>query len=192
MIRTFLAFDISEEVQKNLGILIETIRPQSKEVKWFEPGNFHVTSKFFGNTEEDQLGPIGSLIEKELVGFKTVRLKCVGIGCFPKWQYPKVIWAGLRGETQGLIDLQKKLEESFVPLGFPKENREFKLHLTLGRVRIQPKSDGWVKTLEGLNEKLFGETVVDHLTLYKSELTKKGPIYTAIREFRCRTFAQTP
>ena len=55
MIRSFLAFDISEEVKKSLGSLVETIKSQSKEVKWVEPQNFHVTLKFFGNIDEEKL-----------------------------------------------------------------------------------------------------------------------------------------
>ena len=125
-----------------------------------------------------------SLVEQPSPLFKPVPLQCVGMGCFPKWQYPRVIWAGLQGKRQALIDLQKNLEEAFETLGFPKESREFKLHLTLGRVRIMPRNSSWIRTFETMQEKFFGETLVDHLTLYKSQLTKEGPIYTPIKEFK--------
>lgn len=190
MIRLFLAFDISDEVKKNLGALVETIRPQSVSfqaggVKWVEPKNFHVTLKFFGNVEEEeQLPAIQKVIEKNTAGFKPAALTCEGLGAFPNWRTPRVIWAGLKGEGGPLIELQKKMEEDFAGLGFKKENREFALHLTLARIKVLPRQRAWLDTLQAMPSKNYGAAAVDRLTLYKSTLTKAGPIYTAIQQFR--------
>ena len=99
MTRTFLAFDISDEVKKNLGALIETIKLQSKEAKWIVPKNFHVTLKFFGNVDEATLSKITGIVEGAVQGAKPVLLHCVGIGAFPKWESPRVLWAGLAKQT---------------------------------------------------------------------------------------------
>lgn len=185
MIRVFLALDISKEVQKKLGELIQTLRFQTKGVKWVEPQNFHVTLKFFGDIDETkQLPLIEKTIENRIGSLKPTPLTCAGIGAFPQWHTPKVIWAGLNGESEALIHFQNELESDFEGMGFPKEEREFKMHLTLGRVRFKPRESGWIHTLENLKEKEFGQTVVDHVTLYKSQLTKEGAIYTAVKEFK--------
>lgn len=193
MIRLFLAFDISDEVKKNLGALVETLRPQSLSfqaggVKWVDPKNFHVTLKFFGSVEEEeQLPAVQKVIEKNTAVFKPVALTCEGLSAFPDWRTPRVIWAGLKGEGRPLIELQKKLEEDFETLGFKKENREFALHLTLARIKVLPRQRSWLETLQAMPTKNYGAVVVDHLTLYKSTLTKAGPIYTAIQPFRFST-----
>lgn len=184
MIRVFLAFDISEEVKKSLSHFMEPLRRQSSGVKWVEPQNIHVTVKFFGNVDEEKILPaIQKTIEENCGDGKPVTLTCEGIGCFPSWQRPRVIWAGLKGGVQDLMDLQRRLEGSFETLGFPKEDRDFKTHLTLARIKFLPKERGWLKTLEAMPERVFGKVVIDHLTLYKSQLTKRGPIYTSLKEF---------
>lgn len=188
MIRAFLAFDISEEVKKNLASFMEPLRSQTAGVKWVEPQNLHVTIKFFGNIDEEKILPaIQKTIEENCGDGKPVTLTCEGIGCFPTWHAPRIIWAGLKGETQSLITFQSQLEEAFAKLGFEKENREFKMHLTLGRIKGPLKNRNWLRTLETLATQDFGRTAIDHLTLYKSQLTKGGPIYTSLKEFLFHT-----
>lgn len=183
MIRAFLAFDISSEVKNNLGTFLSPITKESKEIKWVDPQNYHVTLKFFGNIDEAKMvNSISKIVEENISSMKPVTFSCEGIGCFPQWQRPKVIWAGLRGEKEGLIGLQKNLEVAFEKLDFPKEDRDFKMHLTLARIKSLPKERGWLKNLEVASAQKFGEIVVDHVTLYKSQLTKEGPVYTAVKD----------
>lgn len=185
VIRAFLAFDISEEVQKKLGGLVESLRHQARGVKWTKPENFHVTLKFFGDVDEAVQRPaIEAMVANRVQSLRTAHLTCVGIGAFPDWRVPKVIWAGLKGDCPSLFDFQRGLEEDFLKMGFPKENRVFRLHLTFGRVRFKPRDAAWVHTLEAMRETHFGRSVVDSVTLYKSQLTKEGSVYTALREFK--------
>lgn len=175
MIRAFLAFDIPAKVKKNLGTLIETLRPQSAGVKWVEPQNFHVTLKFFGNIDEGKmLSGIEAKIQQEVAAQKTSRFLCEGIGAFPSFRNPRVIWAGLTGDVAGMIDLTKRLGRL---------QRDFTPHLTLARIKGSIRDKAWLVALEKMPPKVYGEVVVDHLTLYKSTLTKQGPIYTALNEF---------
>ncbi|MBI4224310.1 MAG: RNA 2',3'-cyclic phosphodiesterase, partial [Deltaproteobacteria bacterium] len=100
MIRAFLALDISDEVKKNLADFIEPTQAQTSGIKWVEPKNYHVTFKFFGNVDEEKMKPrIERIVETNVGALSPVSLSAVGIGCFPKWEYPRVIWAGLQGET---------------------------------------------------------------------------------------------
>lgn len=175
MIRAFLAFDIPDAVKKSLGKLVATLRPQSAGVTWVEPKNFHVTLKFFGNIDEGKmLSPLEVKIQQEVAVQKSTRLLCQGIGAFPSFRDPRVIWAGLSGDTTRIIDLTKRLGEA---------KRDFTPHLTLARIKGSIKDKAWLAALERLPKEVYGEVVVDHLTLYKSTLTKEGPIYTALKEF---------
>jgi len=184
MIRAFLAFNIPEEIKKNLNQFITPFQSQQKGVRWIRLQNYHVTLKFFDSIDETtMLEPLSKIIEEQLAAFKPVELTCEGLGCFPIWARPKVIWADLKGERASLIHLQKNLEESFSKLGFPREERAFKVHLTLARIRSLPKERGWLKSLEALPPQTFGKFIVDRLTFYKSVLTKEGPVYTSLKEF---------
>ena len=66
-IRSFLAFDIPEEIKAELGKLIELFAPKVKGVKWVKPELMHCTIRFFGDMDEEMLmGDLAKRIEKEV------------------------------------------------------------------------------------------------------------------------------
>ncbi len=186
LIRSFLAFDISEKVKKELAELIDLLSKKSKGIKWIKPELMHCTIRFFGNVEEELLmGNISSILEEVIKRHPPFHLKGVGVGVFPNWRYPRVIWAGLVGDVETAIDLHVKIEAALRPFNLKKDEREFRLHLTLGRAKSPLGGcEGLVALLEKMADREFGEFDVDHLTLYKSVLTRDGPIYTPLRKFK--------
>ena len=92
----------------------------------------------------------------------------------------RIIWVGLRVDGDGLNQLQQAVEAAMVQLGFKKEDRPFKPHLTLGRV----KGRQHLRLLQALllerqhyNAEAFDVT---ELVLYKSELRPEGARYTPL------------
>jgi len=185
-IRSFLAFDISEEVKQELSSLIGLLSAKTKGVKWIKPELMHCTVKFFGNIDEELLvGNISSVLEETLKRQAPFHLRGVGVGVFPNWRYPRVIWAGLVGDVETAINLHEKVEAALRPFNLKRDERDFRLHLTLGRAKSPLKgSEALIALVEKMTDKEFGEFTVDHLTIYKSVLTREGPIYTPLREFK--------
>jgi 2'-5' RNA ligase len=108
----------------------------------------------------------------------------VGVGVFPNWRYPRVIWAGLSGDVDETIELHNKLENAFVAYKIKRDERAFRLHLTLGRAKSPLKNpSALVGLVEKLGGKEFGDIHIDQLILYRSQLTREGPIYTALKKF---------
>jgi 2'-5' RNA ligase len=113
----------------------------------------------------------------------TLTLQLSGTGCFPHVKRPRVIWAGLAGQVAELVALKQKLDAGLQPLGWEMEKRPFrqaqdkpfKPHLTLGRVKDDKKLRGvsWAVDMEAV---VVGITAVH---LIESQLTRQGPIYTA-------------
>ena len=68
-------------------------------------------------------------------------IEASGLGVFPNMKRIQIIWVGLSGELEKLGQLQKRIEESLKPLGFPAEARPFTPHLTLARVRDYARPD---------------------------------------------------
>lgn len=183
-IRSFLAFDVPPDVKKKLGRLIADFSKKETGVKWMPAENLHVTMKFFGDIEEDLLmGDISNAIEKVTVNTLPIRIDCSGIGVFPNWKYPRVIWAGFIGDVEPVLDLSGALEKALAGFPVKKDERAFRLHLTIGRAK-EIKSSGLLMTLiNELGPINFGSVNIDHLTLYKSVLTKEGSVYTSLRRF---------
>jgi 2'-5' RNA ligase len=103
-----------------------------------------------------------------------------GVGVFPGIKRPRIVWVGLSGQLESLVDLQRQLEERLEGLGFEKDKRPFKGHLTLGRVkgRLDPKQlGGALKRYGGFTSETF---YAENVVLYKSELKPTGAVYTEI------------
>ena len=185
-IRSFLAFDIPDAMKKELGGVIEVLESKAKGVKWVDPKVIHCTIKFFGDVEEAiLLDGISQAIANELKSQAPFSFHGMGLGVFPNWRYPRVIWAGLTGDTEAAESLHKRLENAFAKYEIEPDNRRaFRMHLTIGRVKSKLKDPGPLMSfVEKQVDRAFGDFTVDKLTLYKSVLTKEGPIYTPLKEF---------
>jgi 2'-5' RNA ligase len=186
-VRSFLAFDIPDSMKEELGKIIDVMSTKVQGIKWVRSEIVHCTVKFFGDVEEDfLLGKISKTIEEELKHQAPFKLKGVGIGVFPNWRYPRVIWAGLVGDADTASSLYQRLETTLEKFDLKKDHRKaFRLHLTLGRAKSKLKDvSSLVTFVEKQVDRAFGEFTVDRLTLYKSVLTKEGPIYTPLKEFK--------
>ncbi|MFH0798605.1 MAG: RNA 2',3'-cyclic phosphodiesterase [Pseudomonadota bacterium] len=184
-LRSFLAFDINDEMRAELASIIALLSPKAKGVRWVKPELMHCTLRFFGDVEEDMLvGNLSEVIEREIRHQTPIHLTGRGVGAFPNWRYPRVLWAGLAGETEAMMSLHAKLAAAFEEFDLPKDRREFRLHLTLGRMKSAPRDSGpLMQLVEKLADREFGELDIRTLTLYKSVLTKEGPIYTGLKTF---------
>jgi 2'-5' RNA ligase len=114
--------------------------------------------------------------------FAPITVHAKGIGTFPSIKRPRVIWVGVAGQLDELRKLQKTLDHKLAEVGFPKEKRAFKGHLTLGRVknRIDPKRLlSVIQEFSGFESDPF---VVDKVVVFKSELKPTGADYSKLAE----------
>lgn len=178
MIRAFIAVTLAKSVIEEIAKVCAPLQEASGDIRWTRVENLHLTLKFLGNISRSQVDPILSVLS-ELVNVRPpLHLVVQGLGAFPNLRRPRVLWVGLKGE--GLSELSEAIETSLMPLDFPPEDRGFTPHLTVGRVR---SLRGWENTLAKMKEHerlLFGESTVDRVTLYQSDLRPEGPIYTSL------------
>lgn len=179
LFRGFIAIDI-----KAVPKLIEFEKDITKtgvNVKLVEPENVHITLKFLGDTEEALIDDIEQIMKDAVKKSKPFTIQLKGAGVFPNQKYIKIVWIGIKqGEQIGAI--AQAIDEHLSTLGFAKEKRAFSSHLTIARVRSARNKQELLQVLEKYNDVLFAEIMVDMITLKKSELTQKGPIYTTLRE----------
>ncbi len=184
IIRAFLAFTIPTPVRKALSLLARDLQQYTDDVTWTLPEKFHVTVQFFGEIDDAELlGPIAEHIRTQVARIEAPLLDCTGVGVFPNWKYPRVIWTGFSGATESLLQLHEQLQTQFARIGVPPDERRFRLHLTIGRAKTIRHPAALVKRVESLGPLHFGEVAVPALTLYKSQLTNDGSIYTALERF---------
>ena len=134
-IRGFIALDIPSAVKLELQETIRSLNAQIPEgVRWLDPSAMHLTLKFLGSVEPGLISGILDALGRSAEPVAPFRIGLSGLGMFPNEKRPRVLWAGVQGDLDALIELQEKVEEAMYSLGFAPEERPFSPHLTLGRV----------------------------------------------------------
>ncbi len=181
--RTFVAIDLSPEIKIALEALIRNVRKKAGGVKWVGPDAMHLTIKFLGEIPDDKAGTVGTLLEGLAGTRRPFPLKLKGTGTFPPGggMNARVLWAGVV-EDPGLMELQAALEDEFEKAGFPRENRPFHPHMTLGRVKSPDGLERVLRELDRYGTVELGEMTVARLTFFQSVLKPSGPEYRVLTE----------
>ena len=179
--RLFIALPLSDDVEQFLSNIILDLKQKRGRVKWVASKNIHLTMKFLGETDESKVEAISTALKKVAGKHSSVKCTIDKIGGFPNLKRPKVIWAGLKDNIDKLEVIASDTDDEMALLGFEKENRKFKSHLTLGRVKDAGDLYELTNYLESyqLHPK---EIMFDRIVLFKSTLTPHGPIYEKLCE----------
>jgi 2'-5' RNA ligase len=138
----------------------------------------HLTLRFLGDTPLDRLPAIRQAMDAAAMNSQPFEVRLDGLGCFPNHSRPRVIWVGLAaaggGDSAPLLALKTALDEALTPLGWPPEDKPFRAHLTLGRVKDERGIQGveWTADVPPL------AVAVTAIHLIESQLRPDGPVYT--------------
>jgi 2'-5' RNA ligase len=177
--RGFIAIDIKATQQ--ITTFEKEIEKTGADVKLVEPRNIHITVKFLGDTDENHIDAIEQSMKESVLAVKPFPITLKGTGVFPNQNYMKVLWIGITDEGN-IETIAHAIDEKLEPLGFKKENRGVSPHLTVGRVKTARNKDQLLEVIGNYKAVEFTIQNVQSITLKKSELTPKGPIYTTLRE----------
>jgi len=182
-VRSFIAVEIPDAVRQKLREFLRELRDTGADVKWVRPEGMHLTLKFLGAVERDLLEKVSLSLGPVVEKFDPFVLKAEGAGCFPSLRNPRVVWAGLTDPEGAVVKLQREIETTTAGLGFPSEERSFKPHLTLGRVRSPKGKNSLTQTVERQINLGFGSFRVERVILFRSDLRPEGAVYTRLKEF---------
>lgn len=179
-IRIFIAVELKERTHSELSLLQSALKKSEADVKWVDPQIIHLTLKFLGYIDDKKIKDVQNILNDVAKNFKPFVLSLKEIGAFPRLDYPRIIWVGVDEGKDEASQLTKELENKLEKIGIPKEDREFHPHITLGRVKSPKNKDRLKSIIETTKFELSSKIDVDHLTLFKSQLTPQGPIYTPL------------
>ncbi len=175
-IRVFIAIELPDAVKTTLAQTGKKLAQQlpAGSVRWVKPERIHLTLRFLGDTAVTQLPAITTQLDELAAQHTPFNLHLDKLGCFPNRKRPRVIWAGMAGNTNALLALKQDLDKRLASLGWEEEGRPFQAHLTLGRVK-NSRAVSQVKWGVELEKVVLGVTAVH---LIESQLQRSGPIYT--------------
>ena len=180
--RAFIAIDLPESIKSFLSEAQEALKLYGFRVKWVRPQSIHLTLKFLGDIATADTDKIAKAMTLAARGCPIVSLTAKGIGVFPNVRRPRVIWAGLNGQLETLVNLQQTLDAHLSVLGFARDTRAFKSHLTLGRVKGKIVPDRLKAAIDKLKEFESESFETNRIILFKSELRSTGAVYTEVRK----------
>ena len=181
-IRSFIAIPIPETILKAIAEAQETLKEYDLGIRWVRKEGIHLTLKFLGNIGWDDVEGIQVAMKQAAEPFSPFAVRGEGIGAFPDLKRPRVIWVGVSGEVQVVRALQRELESRLNGLGFPREKRAFKGHLTLGRVKGRLEVARLAKALEALEGFRTDSFTVQSVVLFQSDLRPNGAVYSRLAE----------
>jgi len=173
-----------------IGIRVsDTLRDELSEVKdkaafaavarWVKADSMHLTLKFLGDCKTSSIKPICQRLQTIVSDYRQFYLATTIFGAFPSPKRARVLWLGLRGAAR-LISLQNEIDEGFSELGYEREERVYRPHITLARFKRPAKID-----LNKLNNSLIFNYrfKVGSVALFESRLTKCGAEYSILKLF---------
>lgn len=130
-LRLFIALTLPEGILTEL----ESLQNGLPDTRWTAAEQMHLTLKFLGDVEESSVEPLVEAFQERRQDFSAaLRLRIQGVGYFGQKKVPPVIWAGIEPEEPAR-ELHGVVESMASSLGFPKEKRPFRPHITLGRMK---------------------------------------------------------
>ncbi|MCA9081738.1 MAG: RNA 2',3'-cyclic phosphodiesterase [Planctomycetaceae bacterium] len=141
-------------------------------------GDLHLTLKFLGDTPWERTVEVTDMLRAICERAPSCELNLQGIGAFPRLERPQVVWAGI-APTEPVVALAREIESTCAELGFPREDRPYRPHVTLARVKGRPSRElpGWIASHASTT---FHGFELNEVTLYQSELRRSGPVYTPL------------
>ena len=187
LLRLFIAVELPSVFQSRIRPLQASLTATKVRLRLVAPENIHFTLKFLGETPATQVPQITTVLNE--IKAPPIPLTIQGIGCFPNIHRPRVIWLGIQNPkgVTAMIELAREIEKILQSQNFPKENRPFKPHTTIARIK-RPVSHGsvqdialqeYMQTYQDFN---IGTFTATQFVLKQSTLTAKGPIYATLSE----------
>lgn len=189
VLRTFFGFDLPPEVPRQAAGLRTLVDDPKQAVRWVKGANIHLTVRFLGATPGKAVEEIAVAMREKLEDFPSLHVRVEGTGIFPSPTRPRILWLGVAGDISRLQELEKSIHQVVGPMGFPREEREFIPHITLGRVRYPQKiTPDVAKFLHAEYEPV--NCPLQALHLFESRMGNKGVTYIPLATFTLKITCQ--
>jgi 2'-5' RNA ligase len=153
-----------------------------EQIKWVEESNIHITLKFFGETEEQKIKDICSVLGTRSSVTLPVLIHLNGLGIFGSSYAPKVIWVGIEPYAEISL-LMTNVHSDLKSVGFDPDRQNPVPHLTLGRIKFLRDKIIFDRTIKLFKTIVSSPVLIGQMVLYESILRREGPEYIALHKF---------
>jgi len=183
--RCFIAVDVGDAIRREVTRVVSTLTGKLEAVKappkvvWVKPSALHLTVRFLGEIEPADVERLQQVLAPA-IALAPFEVQWRGIGTFPNNKHPRALWIGVVNGAAPLAQLEAEVSRRMASgIVADLDDRPLLPHLTVGRVKMDGVGVDWPKILQAVEVKRV-TTVVDRVTLYRSELSRGGPHYTGL------------
>jgi 2'-5' RNA ligase len=183
-VRVFVAVDIGDAVRREAARVVSVLARKLEAAKtppkvtWVKPAALHVTIKFLGEVEPDEVERLKPLLAPP-IAIAPFEIAWRGIGTFPNNRHPRALWLGVINGAAQLAAVEAEISKRVAATAVELDDRALLPHLTLGRVKMAGAGVDWPKVLQAC-EVRNATSHVDRVSLYQSQLSQHGPHYTEL------------
>ncbi|OHB75282.1 MAG: 2'-5' RNA ligase [Planctomycetes bacterium RBG_16_59_8] len=182
-LRAFVGIAVSYGIREAIARTSAALARSGADVRWTAAENLHLTLKFLGSVEPASLKQLENDLAVVAVRYSPILLSVAGLMAFPNRRRPRIIGVGCGGAIGEIQRLAEDVEACARRIGVPPEGRDFRSHITIGRVRSGRGAEALRSLCESRIDTPFGEMRADAFTLYESLLSPTGSRYTVLRKF---------
>jgi 2'-5' RNA ligase len=193
--RLFVGVRVSVGTSNALAGCAETLARRARDagvdLRWVAPINYHVTLAFLGWTGVEAIGPVCDALAAAVAGANRTSFRTARLGAFPALDQASVLWAGIE-DGGALGGLARSIGAAVAGLGFEgggRDRQAFHPHVTLARLRT-PRA--LREIVLPMAEQMFGDTRIDAVTLFESEMKSSGSVYREVQKIAFDRAIRTP
>lgn len=183
-IRAFFALPLPDDVKRALldsaSRMMQKAERSRLGPRWQTGEKLHLTLKFLGWVPPEAVTPLWQMAAEAVADLAPIAATLEGLSAFPKLRYARVLIARLSDPERRLAELATRLEKGAEVLGIPSEDREFRAHVTLARIKQPGNVKDWIDAADFTPR----EVRFDELCLYESKLTPEMSFYRVLERAR--------
>ena len=183
-IRTFVAIELNEVAHRAAEEMSRYIGLENFiGINLVKPENMHITLKFLGYIDPNNLNSIITKISSVAKTHKPFKLKLTEVGCSPNSASPRVLWISGTNHDEVILSIKRELEKELDSLGYPKDHRDFDPHMTIARIKHFASKTSIQKAiclLSTLPTNICMNVDVHSISLIQSALTKPHATYNTL------------
>ena len=179
--RLFFAVELGDHLKDGVSRAIASARIANPPWRWVARSNVHITIKFLGETADDTVPLLIDTVSDVCREFAPFEIVLGGLGGFPNLKRPRVLFYEATSGVEELAALAGKVDAVLHgEFAIPLENRPFRAHATVARVK-HPSAPDIAARLQKAPPVEAGSQRVEKLSLMKSELHRDGAIYRLVK-----------
>jgi len=181
-LRSFIGIGLPRECCRAIAGAISPLGAKGGPVSWIPERNLHLTLKFLGEIPSGRTDEVAGLMAGAAREIPPFEFRVEEGGGFPSLRAPRVLWIGIREPLELVGKLHQNMEDALSGAGFPRDERPFHPHVTVGRVKGKVAS-GWGEQYASVvSGTTFCTVYATSYRLYESRLSPSGANYTVLRE----------